>query len=117
MRLRVFSAMKNIMGDYENDEEMQLLVRVFSLIALTCHFSESLIQGIQCMTALPLIYRNKVDDSRVNIPVQACTQSGNEALKTAAQRVRHLSFFIMHNMTVPIAPRQMVDFGDYISDT
>lgn len=68
MRLRVFSAMKNIMGDYENDEEMQLL-------------------GIQCMTALPLIYRNKVDDSRVNIPVQACTQSGNEALKTAAQRL------------------------------
>ena len=57
------------------------------------------------MTALPLIYRNKVDDSRVNIPVQACTQSNNEALKTAAQKVRHLLVFIMHNMTTPIAPR------------
>ncbi|TFY77026.1 hypothetical protein EWM64_g6986, partial [Hericium alpestre] len=67
MRLRGFSLMTNVMDDYE-DNEMRLL-------------------AIECMSTWPLINRNKVDDSKINMPVQACAESDDENLKKAAQEL------------------------------
>jgi hypothetical protein len=44
------------------------------------------------MSAWPLISRNKVEDSKVNVPVQKCTESENVVLKKAAEEVRMVSF-------------------------
>ncbi|KAI9508050.1 hypothetical protein F5148DRAFT_1303778, partial [Russula earlei] len=66
MRLRGFSLMTNIMDDYEKDLEILML-------------------AIDCMSAWPLISRNKVEDSKVSVPVQRCTESENIVLQKAAQ--------------------------------
>ncbi|KAI0287878.1 hypothetical protein BC826DRAFT_1041913 [Russula brevipes] len=66
MRLRGFSLMTNIMDDYEKDLEILMLT-------------------IDCMSTWPLISRNKVEDSKVSVPVQRCTESENVVLKKAAQ--------------------------------
>lgn len=66
MRLRGFSLMTNIMDDYEKDLEVLML-------------------AIDCMSTWPLITRNKVEDSKVSVPVQRCTDSENVVLKKAAQ--------------------------------
>ena len=39
------------------------------------------------MSTWPLISRNKVEDSKVSIPVQSCTESDNLVLKKAAEEV------------------------------
>ncbi|KAI0248399.1 hypothetical protein BJV78DRAFT_1379249 [Lactifluus subvellereus] len=66
MRLRGFSLMTNIMDDYEKDLEILML-------------------AIDCMSTWPLISRNKVEDSKVSVPVERCTESENTVLKKAAQ--------------------------------
>ncbi|KAF8487420.1 hypothetical protein DFH94DRAFT_641821 [Russula ochroleuca] len=66
MRLRGFSLMTNIMDDYEKDLEILML-------------------AIDSMSTWPLISRNKVEDSKVNVPVQRCTESENVVLKKAAE--------------------------------
>ncbi|KAH9061931.1 hypothetical protein EDB87DRAFT_1610315 [Lactarius vividus] len=66
MRLRGFSLMTNIMDDYEKDLEVLML-------------------AIDCMSTWPLITRNKVEDSKVSVPVERCTDSENVVLKKAAQ--------------------------------
>ncbi|KAH9984712.1 hypothetical protein BJV77DRAFT_1062120 [Russula vinacea] len=66
MRLRGFSLMTNIMDDYEKDLEILMLT-------------------IDCMNTWPLISRNKVEDSKVNVPIQRCTESDNVVLKKAAE--------------------------------
>jgi histone-lysine N-methyltransferase SETD2 len=43
------------------------------------------------MSTWPLISRNKVEDSKVSVPVQRCTESENLVLKKAAQAVCALS--------------------------
>ncbi|KAA1474184.1 SET domain-containing protein [Dentipellis sp. KUC8613] len=68
MRLRGFSLMTNVMDDYEDDNEIRLL-------------------AIECMARWPLISRNKVEDSKIAIPVEACTRSDNETLKKAAEEL------------------------------
>lgn len=45
------------------------------------------------MTKWPLIQRNKVEDSKIRVPVQACTESDNEAMKSLALKVIH---FLLH---------------------
>ena len=40
------------------------------------------------MTTWPLIQRNKVEDSQVTEPVEACAKSDNENLSTLAKKVR-----------------------------
>ncbi len=40
------------------------------------------------MNTWPLISRNKVEDSKVSVPVQRCTESENLVLKKVAQDVR-----------------------------
>ncbi|KAF8264188.1 hypothetical protein EI94DRAFT_1871740 [Lactarius quietus] len=66
MRLRGFSLMTNIMDDYEKDLEVLML-------------------AIDCMSTWPLISRNKVEDSKVSVPVERCIESDNVVLKKAAQ--------------------------------
>lgn len=44
-------------------------------------------QALECMTAWPLMNRNKVQDSKVHIPVEACAAMDNEAVKSLAQAV------------------------------
>ncbi|KAI0298466.1 hypothetical protein B0F90DRAFT_1818675 [Multifurca ochricompacta] len=66
MRLRGFSLMTNIMDDYEKDLEILMLT-------------------IDCMNTWPLISRNKVEDSKVSVPVQRCAESENAVLKKAAE--------------------------------
>lgn len=39
------------------------------------------------MNTWPLISRNKVEDSKVNVPIQSCTESDNVVLKKAAEDV------------------------------
>ena len=39
------------------------------------------------MNTWPLISRNKVEDSKVNVPIQRCTESDNVVLKKAAEDV------------------------------
>lgn len=39
------------------------------------------------MVKWPLIQRNKVDDSKIRIPVQACAESENEGMKSLALKV------------------------------
>lgn len=40
------------------------------------------------MKTWPLLNRNKVQDSKVHVPVEACAALDNEAVKTLAQAVR-----------------------------
>ncbi|TFY61091.1 hypothetical protein EVJ58_g4716 [Rhodofomes roseus] len=68
MRLRGFSVMTNILEDYSTDAEVS-------------------ISAIECMMTWPLIQRNKVEDSKINVPVQACAQSENQMLAELAQKL------------------------------
>ncbi|KAI0052410.1 hypothetical protein FA95DRAFT_1483622 [Auriscalpium vulgare] len=68
MRLRGFSLMTNVMGDYLKDDGDDA-------------------EAIQCMAIWPLISRNKVEDSKVYEPVKKCTESTNGALKEAAEKL------------------------------
>ncbi|OBZ74746.1 Histone-lysine N-methyltransferase, H3 lysine-36 specific [Grifola frondosa] len=61
MRLRGFSVMTNVLEDYSSDLEITTL-------------------AMECMMTWPLIQRNKVEDSKINVPVELCAQSENEGL-------------------------------------
>ena len=86
MRLRAFSAMTNILEDYSSD------VEVCSVVCLSqCFVARREVlrggQAIECMMTWPLIQRNKVDDSKVATPVEACASSENEVLAGLAKKV------------------------------
>ncbi|CDO68786.1 hypothetical protein BN946_scf184989.g52 [Trametes cinnabarina] len=68
MRLRGFSVMTNILEDYSTDVEIQTL-------------------AMECMSTWPLIQRNKVEDSKVNVPVKLCAESENEAVSALAKKL------------------------------
>ena len=40
------------------------------------------------MSTWPLIQRNKVEDSKVNVPVRLCAESDNEGVAALAKKVR-----------------------------
>lgn len=40
------------------------------------------------MATWPLIQRNKVEDSKVNVPVKLCAESENEVVAELAKKVR-----------------------------
>ena len=42
------------------------------------------------MMTWPLIQRNKVEDSKIDVPVKACAESDNEVLAELAKKVRLL---------------------------
>ena len=69
MRLRGFSVMSNILEDHVDDVEI-------------CS------TAVECMMTWPLIQRNKVSDSKVDVPVKACSQSENVVLAELATKVR-----------------------------
>ncbi|OAX37722.1 hypothetical protein K503DRAFT_719344 [Rhizopogon vinicolor AM-OR11-026] len=68
MRLRGFSLMHNILEDHVKDIDIT-------------------ITALEAMIRWPLIQRNKVDDSKITIPVQACLESDNESMKGFAQKL------------------------------
>ncbi|KAI0339087.1 SET domain-containing protein [Trametopsis cervina] len=68
MRLRAFSAMKNILEDYIKDAEI-------------CSVA------LECMLAWPLIQRNKVDDSGIEGPIGVCVESDNEVVASLAKNL------------------------------
>ncbi|EGO02917.1 hypothetical protein SERLA73DRAFT_47203 [Serpula lacrymans var. lacrymans S7.3] len=68
MRLRGFSLMTNILEDYTRDVEITTV-------------------ALESMEKWPLIQRNKVDDSKIKVPVQLCSESDNEAVKALAQKL------------------------------
>lgn len=65
MRLRGFSVMNNILTDYATDIDIS-------------------IAALEVMAKWPLIQRNKVEDSKILVPVQACQGSENETMKGLA---------------------------------
>jgi hypothetical protein len=74
MRLRMFSVMTNVLEDYREDAEICVV-------------------AMDAMRKWPLLVRNKVEDSKVNVPVQAFADSStDEKLKAAAQQVGSLCF-------------------------
>ncbi|KAI0070968.1 hypothetical protein K474DRAFT_1712871 [Panus rudis PR-1116 ss-1] len=68
MRLRGFSVMTNILNDYAQDPEILMV-------------------ALECMMRWPLIQRNKVEDSKVNVPVKTISESENEALAGVAKKL------------------------------
>jgi [histone H3]-lysine36 N-trimethyltransferase len=86
MRLRGFSLMTNILDDYAKDMEITALVgtvhprNVFRDNTLSA-------QVLECLTTWPLLQRNKVDDSKIAVPVKTCSESENEVVKAMAQKV------------------------------
>ncbi|TCD67121.1 histone methyltransferase set2 [Steccherinum ochraceum] len=68
MRLRGFSVMTNILEDYSDDIEI-------------------LTVAVECMMTWPLIQRNKVEDSKVNVPVKVCSESENENLASLSKKL------------------------------
>lgn len=72
MRLRGFSAMTNLLGDNKDNEEICSL-------------------ALECLLIMPLIHRNKVEDSKIEGPVKDLLQSKDEKLVELAQKVRPLS--------------------------
>ncbi|KIM41728.1 hypothetical protein M413DRAFT_444973 [Hebeloma cylindrosporum] len=80
MRLRGYSLMTNVLEDYASDTE---------LIAL----------ALECMVTWPLLNRNKVQDSKVNVPVEVCAGIENETIKATAQKL------LDHWATLPVYNR------------
>lgn len=66
MRLRGFSVMKNILDDYSDD-------------------SEILVPALECMKHWPLLQRNKIEDSKVHVPIESLAQSEDETINSLAK--------------------------------
>jgi hypothetical protein len=74
MRLRIFSLMTNVLDDYREDKEICIV-------------------AMEAMRTWPLLQRNKVEDSKVNVPVQAFADSSDdEKVKAVAQDVSSTLF-------------------------
>ncbi|KAG6374133.1 hypothetical protein JVT61DRAFT_4779 [Boletus reticuloceps] len=68
MRLRGFSLMTNILQDHAKDMDVTIL-------------------ALEAMVRWPLIQRNKVDDSKIRVPVQVCAESENETMRSLALKL------------------------------
>ncbi|KAF8525700.1 hypothetical protein JB92DRAFT_2701103 [Gautieria morchelliformis] len=68
MRLRGFGLMTSILEDYATDLEICTII-------------------LECLPAWPLINRNKVEDSKIEVPVQTLLESHNERLKALAEQL------------------------------
>ena len=84
--------MTNILEDYSQDIEV---CSVVSTVTMCGEYRSYRHQAIECMMSWPLIQRNKVDDSKVAVPVEACAASDNEVLASAAKKVCHAAHFIV----------------------
>ncbi|KAF8438434.1 hypothetical protein L210DRAFT_3761363 [Boletus edulis BED1] len=68
MRLRGFSLMTNILQDHAKDIDVTIL-------------------ALEAMVKWPLLQRNKVDDSKIRVPVQVCAESENEIMRSLALKL------------------------------
>ncbi|CAA7262089.1 unnamed protein product [Cyclocybe aegerita] len=68
MRLRGYSLMTNVLEDWASDNELVTLC-------------------LECMQTWPLQNRNKVQDSKVHVPVEACAALEDEKIKSLAQKL------------------------------
>lgn len=59
----------------------------------------------------PLIQRNKVDDSKITIPVRVCLESENETMKGLAQKVDN-TLSIPKPITILTGYLQLLDHWD-----
>ncbi|KAF9526023.1 hypothetical protein CPB83DRAFT_771030 [Crepidotus variabilis] len=68
MRLRGYSVMTNVLEDHTTDLEL-------------------ISAALDCMSIWPLVNRNKVLDSKVDVQVEACLALDNESIKTLSQKL------------------------------
>ena len=87
MRLRGFSLMTNILQDYAKDVEVTILVRFHFLRTPFDSLKVDLSKALEAMVKWPLIQRNKVDDSKIRVPVQVCAESENEGMRSLSLKV------------------------------
>lgn len=64
-------------------------------------------QAIECMMSWPLIQRNKVEDSKVNVPVKKCTESENVVLAELATKVGSFLLTVVLGLIAHAAARSM----------
>ncbi|KAF9553862.1 SET domain-containing protein [Agrocybe pediades] len=91
MRLRGYSLMTNVLEDYATDIELITL-------------------ALECMKTWPLLNRNKVQDSKVHVPVEACLSLEDENIKSLAKAL------IDHWETLPVynrIPKRVIDKTDF----
>ena len=67
------------------------------------------------MFSWPLLHRNKVEDSKVSVPVALYAQSENEVVKTLAQKVRYSQSTLMLITDAAIASRPLGNFRNCLS--
>lgn len=91
MRLRGFSLMTNILDDYTKDLDIISVVGILrNLLVSRQSLPVVILQALECMLAWPLLHKNKVEDSKVSVPVTSYALSDNEVIKALAQKVCHL---------------------------
>ncbi|KAF8889066.1 hypothetical protein BD779DRAFT_1439557, partial [Infundibulicybe gibba] len=97
MRLRGYSLMTNVLEDYATD---------IDLVSL----------ALRCMSTWPLLNRNKVEDSKVSVPVRACTVLDSESVKELAQKLLdHWDTLPLYNR-IPKRVKQVCDQVDGDTD-
>ena len=69
------------------------------------------------MLSWPLLHRNKVEDSKVSVPVTLYAQSENEVVKTLAQKVRRSQTTLVLVTDAAIASRPLGDFRNCLPYT
>lgn len=78
--------MTNVLEDYASD--MELISLVSQLQKANFNSNNSIyLKALECMVTWPLLNRNKVQDSKVDVPVGVCAGLENETIKTTAQKV------------------------------
>jgi hypothetical protein len=78
------------------------------------------VKALECMTTWPLLARNKVDDSKITVPVQACYASENEVIKDLAKKVIPsfaTDFYTFTHSLSYAAARLLGYLGICVSDT
>lgn len=73
MRLRGFSAMTNLLEDNKDHEEISVL-------------------ALESLLTMPLIHRNKVEDSKIEVPVRGFLECQIEKLVELAQKASKFGY-------------------------
>lgn len=85
--------MTNVLEDYASDMELISLVSQLPLESKFSSDNSIYLKALGCMVTWPLLNRNKVQDSKVNVPVEVCAGLENETIKTTAQKVRSFRWY------------------------
>ena len=98
MRLRGYSLMTNVLEDYASDMELIALVSRLLPKSKSSSKIRSILKALECMVTWPLLNRNKVQDSKVNVPVEVCAGLENETIKTTAQKVPSFKWYLPQHL-------------------